>query len=181
MAGTVLIVKDEKAIRELLRRYLERAGYGGLTTGAGAEALAVLQTGGVDLTALDLGLPDLDGIEVLRAARVDADRLHQAIGNPLDNAARYCSPHDTVTVAVRAADGRALVEVADSGPGVPAEDLPPVFERLWRGRSGARVSGSGIGLAMVRELVTAHFRPGGGATFTISLPRTNRGDHHEHA
>ncbi|MFC5821734.1 response regulator transcription factor [Nonomuraea harbinensis] len=69
MAGTVLVVEDEKAIRDLLRRYLERAGHGVLTTGSGAEALRLLQAGGVDLMVLDLGLPDLDGTEVLRAAR----------------------------------------------------------------------------------------------------------------
>ncbi|MFG1949243.1 response regulator transcription factor [Nonomuraea sp. NPDC048826] len=69
MAGTVLVVEDEKAIRDLLRRYLERAGHGVLTTGSGAEALRLLQAGGADLMVLDLGLPDLDGTEVLRAAR----------------------------------------------------------------------------------------------------------------
>ncbi|MEU8403632.1 response regulator transcription factor [Nonomuraea sp. NPDC048892] len=69
MAGTVLVVEDEKAIRELLRRYLERAGHGVFTTGSGAEALRLLEAGGVDLIVLDLGLPDLDGTDVLRAAR----------------------------------------------------------------------------------------------------------------
>ncbi|MFJ9539723.1 response regulator transcription factor [Streptomyces sp. NPDC101225] len=69
MASTVLVVEDEKEIRELLRRYLERAGYGVLTTGSGAEALRLLGEGDVDLTLLDLGLPDVEGEEVLREAR----------------------------------------------------------------------------------------------------------------
>ncbi|MBC9717452.1 response regulator transcription factor [Streptomyces sp. TRM66268-LWL] len=69
MAATVLVVEDEREIRELLRRYLERAGYGVLTTGSGAEALRLLSEHRIDLTLLDLGLPDVDGDEVLRAAR----------------------------------------------------------------------------------------------------------------
>jgi CheY-like chemotaxis protein len=65
VAATVLVVADEKEIRELLRRYLERAGYGVLTTGSGAEAVRLLGERGIDLTLLDLGLPDVDGDEVL--------------------------------------------------------------------------------------------------------------------
>ena len=69
------------------------------------------------------------------------------------------------------------MQVADSGPGIPADALPHVFDRLWRGRSRRDVAGSGIGLAVVRELVTAHggtveaaSGPAGGATFIIRLP-----------
>jgi DNA-binding response OmpR family regulator len=69
MAATVLVVEDEREIRDLLRRYLERAGYGVLTTGSGAEAVRLLGEPGIDLTLLDLGLPDVDGDEVLREAR----------------------------------------------------------------------------------------------------------------
>ncbi|WP_343233981.1 response regulator [Streptomyces sp. CdTB01] len=69
MAATVLVVEDEKEIRELLRRYLERAGYAVVTTASGAEAVRLLGERAVDLTLLDLGLPDVDGDEVLREAR----------------------------------------------------------------------------------------------------------------
>ncbi|MFJ8112552.1 response regulator transcription factor [Streptomyces sp. NPDC096132] len=69
MTATVLVVEDEKEIRELLRRYLERAGYGVLTTASGAEAVRLLGEPGIDLALLDLGLPDVDGDEVLREAR----------------------------------------------------------------------------------------------------------------
>ena len=100
----------------------------------------------------------------------DGDRLHQVVGNLLGNAVRYCREGDGVTVTVRSdsdsgsgsgsasasdyASASALLEVADTGPGIPEADLPHVFERLWRGR--ADTEGSGIGLAVVRELVTAH-------------------------
>jgi two-component system alkaline phosphatase synthesis response regulator PhoP len=69
MAGAVLVVEDDRELREVVRRYLERAGHAVHTTGSGAEALALLGMGGVDLVVLDLGLPDVDGLEVLAAAR----------------------------------------------------------------------------------------------------------------
>jgi two-component system sensor histidine kinase BaeS len=114
-----------------------------------------------------------DGVLV----RVDADRLHQALGNLLDNAERYTRPGDSVTVRVSAVGATAVVQVADTGPGIPADQLPRVFDRLWRGPDQCDVAGSGIGLAVVRELATAHggtveaaSGPEGGTTFTIRLP-----------
>lgn len=64
----ILVVEDERDIRDVLRRYLERAGFAVLTTGSGAEALTLIDTALPDLVLLDLGLPDIDGTEVLRAA-----------------------------------------------------------------------------------------------------------------
>ena len=69
MADTVLVVEDEREIRDLVRRYLERAGFVAHTTGSGAQAIRLLGAGGVDLVVLDLGLPDVAGLEVLAAAR----------------------------------------------------------------------------------------------------------------
>lgn len=66
--ATVLVVEDERDIRELLRRYLERAGYAVLTSGTGSEALLLLVDSSPDLVLLDLGLPDIDGFEVLQRA-----------------------------------------------------------------------------------------------------------------
>ncbi len=65
----VLVVEDERDIRELLRRYLERAGLSVLTTGSGAEAIALAHGGTADLVLLDLGLPDVEGTEVLSEIR----------------------------------------------------------------------------------------------------------------
>jgi DNA-binding response OmpR family regulator len=66
--ATVLVVEDERDIRDLLRRYLEREGHAVLTAGTGAEALRMLEDGSPDLVLLDLGLPDIDGFDVLRTA-----------------------------------------------------------------------------------------------------------------
>jgi two-component system alkaline phosphatase synthesis response regulator PhoP len=73
MPGTVLVVEDDREIRELVRRYLERAGYAAHTTASGAEAIRLLGAGGIDLVVLDLGLPDVDGLAVLSAARRERD------------------------------------------------------------------------------------------------------------
>ena len=74
-----------------------------------------------------------------------------------------------------------MLTVADTGPGIPASELPHVFDRLWRGRQARSVAGSGIGLAVVRELVTAHggtvgadSPPGGGTTVSVRLPQVAR-------
>jgi two-component system alkaline phosphatase synthesis response regulator PhoP len=69
MSAAVLVVEDDRELRDVVRRYLERAGHTVHTTGSGAEAISALATGGVDLMVLDLGLPDVDGREVLAAAR----------------------------------------------------------------------------------------------------------------
>ena len=109
--------------------------------------------------------------------RADPDRLHQAVGNLLANAARYCRSGDEVAVVVRAEDGQAVLDVVDSGPGIPADELPHIFDRLWRGRAARQVAGSGIGLAVAREIVLAHggtieavSPEGAGTTITIRLP-----------
>lgn len=110
--------------------------------------------------------------------RADPDRLHQAITNLLANATRYCRSGDQVHLRARVEPaGGALLTVADTGPGIPAEELPHAFERLFRGRDARHIAGSGIGLAVVRELITAHGGTvtlesprGGGLTVTIRLP-----------
>jgi DNA-binding response OmpR family regulator len=67
---TVLVVEDERDIREVLRRYLERAGLSVLTTGTGSEAIRLLSSAPPDLVVLDLGLPDVDGNDVLREIQI---------------------------------------------------------------------------------------------------------------
>ncbi|MEO8557297.1 MAG: HAMP domain-containing sensor histidine kinase, partial [Actinomycetota bacterium] len=116
----------------------------------------------------------LDGRVLVRA---DSDRLHQAVGNLLANAARYCRPGDEVTVVVRSEAGQAVLEVVDSGPGIPSDELPYVFDRLWRGRAVREIAGSGIGLAVAREIIVAHggtieavSPESGGTTIAIRLP-----------
>ena len=109
--------------------------------------------------------------------RGDPDRLHQALVNLLVNAARYCRPGDRLRVGVRIERQEAVVSVADTGPGMAPEEVPHAFDRLWRGHATAGTAGSGIGLAVVRELITAHggtvgleSPAGQGVTVTVRLP-----------
>jgi DNA-binding response OmpR family regulator len=69
MAATVLLVEDERKLRDLVRSYLERAGFTVLSTGSGAEALTLAESGSPDLVVLDLGLPDIPGETVARELR----------------------------------------------------------------------------------------------------------------
>lgn len=110
--------------------------------------------------------------------RADADRLHQAVGNLLANTARYCQKGDKVTLKTLTDGDDAVLTVADTGPGIPAEELPHIFDRLWRGSAAEHIAGSGIGLALVREIVTSHggtvravSAPGEGTAISLRLPR----------
>jgi two-component system sensor histidine kinase BaeS len=87
----------------------------------------------------------------------DEDRLAQVLRNLLDNALRHTDA-GRVTVRCSVADGHATVEVADTGEGIPAADLPYVFERFYRADAArARdTGGSGIGLAVSRRIVEDH-------------------------
>jgi DNA-binding response OmpR family regulator len=69
MAATVLLVEDERKLRELVRSYLERAGFAVLSTASGAEAISVVESASPDLVVLDLGLPDVPGETVAREVR----------------------------------------------------------------------------------------------------------------
>jgi signal transduction histidine kinase len=85
------------------------------------------------------------------AARGDPQRVMQIVRILLDNALAHTPPGTPVEVAVRRADGRAEISVADGGPGINDEDRSELFERFYRGES-TKASGSGLGLAIAREL-----------------------------
>jgi two-component system OmpR family sensor kinase/two-component system sensor histidine kinase BaeS len=110
----------------------------------------------------------------------DAGRLDQVLGNLVSNALRYVPPGGQITLHAEAAGDGVRIAVSDTGSGIPAEDLPYVFDRFWKGdrsRSRAGGMGSGLGLAIARQLVQAHggqidveSTEGRGTTFTIELP-----------
>jgi len=113
----------------------------------------------------------------------DRDLLGVAMYNLVENALKFTSESESVEVRALE-DGRTIVvEVADSGPGIPAEDLSNIFEELYRGSNARGVDGSGLGLALVRRIVALH---GGeidvrsqqeeprGTVFTVRLPVSKR-------
>lgn len=106
----------------------------------------------------------------------DPTRLRQIVSNLLSNALKFTPPGGWVHVNVGSDDGWTVLQVRDSGSGIPADELPRIFERFFRGK-GALAGGSGIGLSVVKELVRAHAGEvtvssdiGKGTTFTVRLP-----------
>jgi signal transduction histidine kinase len=118
----------------------------------------------------------------LRQVMADPERVHQVLYNLLDNAVRFTPSDGSVQVTAAVEADRCEVTVSDTGPGIPPEHLPFVFERFYRAdaaraRGSAGSGGTGIGLAIVRSIVEAHggtvraeSRPGRGSAFTFDLP-----------
>ena len=96
----------------------------------------------------------------------------------LRTAVKFTPAGGSVAVRARASGGEALIEVIDSGPGVPADERDSIFDSFFRGRAkgGGRIAGSGLGLAIAREFVEAHggrisvLDENGGAHFCVALP-----------
>jgi signal transduction histidine kinase len=88
----------------------------------------------------------------------DYDRLNQVLSNLLSNALRYTSPGGQITLHAETTQEGVRITVRDTGAGIPAEDLPYIFDRFWRAdKSRTRTEGSsGLGLAIARQLVLAH-------------------------
>jgi two-component system sensor histidine kinase BaeS len=108
----------------------------------------------------------------------DPARLGEVAGNLLTNALKFTPSGGSVVLEAGPEGQRAVLRVRDSGPGIPPDELPHIFDRFFRGRGAAGVAGSGIGLTVVAELVRAHHGrlevsspPGEGAQFTVTLPR----------
>jgi signal transduction histidine kinase len=110
----------------------------------------------------------------LPAVEIDAVRTREVLTNLVSNALRHSPAGTTVVIDAVSADGAVRVSVADDGPGVPAVDIPRMFDRFYKGSSS---NGSGIGLTIVRNLVAAHGgeitaanRDDGGFAVSFTLP-----------
>jgi signal transduction histidine kinase len=110
-------------------------------------------------------------------ATADRTRLEQVAANLIDNAVKYTPTGGRVVVDVRREDGSAILRVRDTGPGIPADELPRIFDRLFRGDTSRTERGLGLGLSLVRAIVQAHggevtvsSEVGRGSTFAVSLP-----------
>ncbi len=111
----------------------------------------------------------------------DAGRMHQVITNLLGNALKFTPRGGRVTLEAGPAGGRAVLSVSDTGAGIAAAEQPQIFDRFWRGKEAAGTAGSGIGLAIVAELIRAHdgqveviSAPAQGTQIIVSLPRAVR-------
>jgi len=109
--------------------------------------------------------------------RGDTDLLLLAIHNLLENALKFSRPGDTLELRAFEDGLDIVIEVADTGPGIPDEEQPHVWEELYRGEAGRGVPGSGLGLALVHAIAERHkgrvglrSRLGQGTVFTLRLP-----------
>jgi two-component system OmpR family sensor kinase/two-component system sensor histidine kinase BaeS len=126
---------------------------------------------------LESRLPDEPGDLIVWG---DPDRVDQVLSNLVANALRYTPPSGQIVLAAEPCEGGVCLSVADSGAGIPPEDLPYVFDRFWRGdraRTRQVHTGSGLGLAIAKQLVQLQggtievaSQVGEGTTFTIRLP-----------
>jgi len=142
---------------------------------AAAEGLVSAFRGAAERAGLELALES--GPEVPVSA--DRPRLEQVLANLIDNAIKY-TERGRVTVRLGIDRGSAWCEVADTGPGIPPDDLPRVFERFYRvdkARSREK-GGTGLGLSIVKHIVALHRGEvsvrstlGAGATFRFEIPR----------
>ncbi len=162
--------------------------------------LSRIESGAVQLDLEEVDVPDLirsaveafetqsreRDIEVdvvvpddLPRARGDSDRLYQVLVNLLSNALRFNRDQGRITIGARCENGFIRVEVSDTGPGIPAVELPHIWERFHRADASRARSegGTGLGLAIVRSIVEAHggqvsaeSTPGVGSTFTFTVP-----------
>ncbi len=178
-SGQTRMAQERVDLAELLPRWVERCR---------PHATASNET---IVTVID-AIPPITG---------DANRLEQAVTNLIENAIKYNRPGGAVTVSAKAepleSAGRSTliarrkiapqlapqwirIEVADEGAGIPAEDLPRVFERFYRGDKARAAGGTGLGLSIAQEIVNAHggtvtvkSEVGRGSTFTVHLPVGN--------
>lgn len=116
----------------------------------------------------DAGLPEITG---------DEHRIVQVLANLLGNAMRFTERGGSVTVGARRAGSAVEIFVRDSGAGIPASELPRIFDRYWSVRRNAPKGGTGLGLAIARGIVEAHggrlwaeSTVGHGSTFRFTIP-----------
>lgn len=176
-------LRMERLVKDLLRlarldagqELIDRATIGLDTLIGGVEA--ELES---DFTARRVGIERVISPD---AASVSGDpaKLHDALRNLIENAVHYTAEGTAVQVASRRAGDMFVVEISDSGPGLPDTDLERIFERFYRvDRARTRdPGGTGLGLAIVKHLIGLHGgtvraanREGGGAVFTVTLPQT---------
>jgi signal transduction histidine kinase len=174
------VVEETRMLARLVEdlRTLANAEAGSLSLRKEPTDLAVLLHDAAATLAADARTKDVE-VRVEERAElplVDVDplRVREVVINLLANAIRHTGRGGTITVTSDTHDGRIVVSVADTGAGIPPEELPRIFDRFYKGRAS---HGSGLGLTIARNLIAAHggdiraeSRVGHGTTITFTLP-----------
>jgi signal transduction histidine kinase len=150
-----------------------------------------------ELAPADLGVVAAEAVDAARAAAggkvvieyvppkepveasFDRDQIYRVVAILLDNAVKYTSEGGVVSVNVGREDGQVRLAVSDTGVGIPADDLPRVFERFYRADPARSEGGAGLGLSIARQIARAHggeieaqSKPGKGSAFVLRIPRS---------
>jgi two-component system sensor histidine kinase KdpD len=133
--------------------------------------------------------PSTEGREVrvlagddLPVVFVDFELIQMVIRNLVDNALKYSAPSTPITLAAKATKDAVIISVADEGPGIPQVEQQKIFDKFYRSiKQRNHVKGTGMGLAIAREIVHAHggvlrvkSDPGEGSEFFFSLPISSK-------
>ena len=153
--GTMRLELAEVNVHDLMRQAVELYEYV-----AEDKAITIVPTAPLDLTIT-----------------ADRNRLLQVLANLLDNAIKYAPPGGQVTITAAQNHQRMQMTVADTGMGIPPEDIAKIWDRLYRGDKSRSQRGLGLGLSVVKAIVQAHHgevtvssQPGQGACFSFALP-----------
>ena len=164
---------DLRKLAELETREIERAPVN--VTAMLEEAFSIAQDRASSERRLSLSIPQAPW--PLPEISGDQDLLFLAIHNLLDNAIKFSRPDDRVEVRAFEDDANIVIEVADTGPGIPEDEFPYVWDELYRGKGARGIPGNGLGLALVRAIaerhqgqVTLRSRQGQGTVVTLRLP-----------
>ncbi len=179
-----IIQHEAERISKMTNNFLDLAQ---LQSGRASLAQDPVDLGTVIHMALNVLKPQADDKQITLmvdvpvappSVRGDAQRLHQVLLNLVSNAVKYCNSGDDITISVMREEDHVTVSVADTGPGIPSDALPSIFERFYRvPGSERRAVGTGLGLAITQQIIEAHggtifvnSEEGQGATFTFTLP-----------
>ena len=131
----------------------------------------------VNPTAVDRSIEVALAVERCPAVMGDADQLQSAVQNLVSNAVKYSNPGGKVRVGLRLVGGQALLSVEDDGIGIPDSDQEHLFERFFRAGNTGDIPGTGLGLALVRQVIERHHGSvalssvvGDGTQVTVTLP-----------
>jgi two-component system, OmpR family, sensor histidine kinase KdpD len=115
--------------------------------------------------------------EELPLVSVDAELVELVIAHLIDNALKYSPRGTPISIGARMSEGHAIIYVADHGPGISEEEQARIFDKFYRGPKEQHLKGTGMGLAIAREIIHAHgeeirvaSKPGEGSEFSFSLP-----------
>jgi len=119
----------------------------------------------------------IEAADDLPLVLVDADLIQMVIAQLIDNAVKYSPPGSPILMGATAGEAGVIVHVTDRGPGIPEDEQSRIFDRFYRGSREQNLKGSGMGLAIAREIIRAHGQeiwvsstPGSGSDFCFSLP-----------